>query len=496
MMMRIWATQFRTTTIGLLSLTTVLTIAPTLAQTKSSNQPTAKVVSGDIFVAGTRDRLETRTLVLKANSQLRNFRLSSTDLPQKDGSNVFPARQIQPEIASRPDVPAGETLSIPIQFDLRKANSSGDFRGNLVIQHEEGELFVPVMVQVKDGWLLPLLLLLSGVGGAILLANYLTDSVDRTDMLVEVGRLRTQMQADAQVPAEFKAKIAAYLADVEAALEWQHRDKADDAIALAKATWERWRSARLDWLQLFHYKAEELDTPLGPEIPTDTPYGRGLQHNLSRLQQEITHYDSCLKWAEQLDEVRKQLERYLQVQNQISQLVGLRDRLDYPASPGIISAIDFDNTLNNLLPEDQAGLSTLENSLSTTLDELKQQLISTGQPLSPEFSLGSARTLLSPVKLIPPPPKVPKVGVNLDTIDLETNQWKRQSYQWAGRAIGLGLLCGIGFHQLYWAKPTFGANWVGEGISLVSWGFGAELSRKSLSKLLQQARLPRSLGRE
>jgi hypothetical protein len=446
-------TRFGTTSSAGLSLATaLLTIGislPAIGQTKvNPPPPPVKVLSGDLFVTGTRDHMETRTLVLRSNTALRNFRFSSTDLAQKDGTQIFAAAQIQPETTNQPDVPAGETLSIPVRFDLSKAASSGDFRGNLVIQHEEGELLVPVTVQVKDGGLLPLLLLLSGVGGAILLAKYQRDSVDLPDIAVEVGRLRSQLQAEPEIPTAFKAQIAADLSDAEAALAWPHWDKADRAITQAQTTWERWRSAKLDWQQLFQYADTELAAALGAVIPTDTPYGSGLKQQLERLLASIAQYDSCLKWAEQLDGLKQQFERYFQVQNQIAQLVGLRDRLEHPPIAGGITAIDFDNTLNNLSPDDQVGISALETALTTTLEHLRTQLISDESTLTPELPIVQARKLLSPVKLIPPPAKVPIVGGNASPLNYATDRWKLQSYQWAGRAIGLGLLCGVGYHQL------------------------------------------------
>jgi hypothetical protein len=63
-------------------------------------------------------------------------------------------------------------------------------------------------------------------------------------------------------------------------------------------------------------------------------------------------------------------------------------------------------------------------------------------------------------------------------------------FNWLSYAIAVGLLAGAGFGQLYVAKPTFGANSWSDYFALFAWGFGAEVTRDAITKVVRDWKLP------
>jgi hypothetical protein len=63
-------------------------------------------------------------------------------------------------------------------------------------------------------------------------------------------------------------------------------------------------------------------------------------------------------------------------------------------------------------------------------------------------------------------------------------------FTWVSYAVAVALLAGAGFGELYFLKPTFGANAWGDYFSLLAWGFGAEATRASVADLIKSWGLP------
>ncbi len=56
--------------------------------------------------------------------------------------------------------------------------------------------------------------------------------------------------------------------------------------------------------------------------------------------------------------------------------------------------------------------------------------------------------------------------------------------------IAIFLLGGAGFTQLYAVNNTFGVNGLTDYFALLAWGFGAEATRESVTKVLQEWKSP------
>ncbi|NJK27696.1 MAG: hypothetical protein HC925_03000 [Coleofasciculaceae cyanobacterium SM2_3_26] len=131
-----------------------------------------------------------RNVQLRADSAIAGVSILITDLQSTDGTNVFPEQAITvslPEAGIQPSVPA----TIPISFHFRGV-ASGEFEGSLLLNYSGGERSLPITVRAKDAWLLPLLVVLFGVGVGYGVAVYRAEGATRDEILVQMGRLRSQ----------------------------------------------------------------------------------------------------------------------------------------------------------------------------------------------------------------------------------------------------------------------------------------------------------------
>jgi hypothetical protein len=93
-----------------------------------------------------------------------------------------------------------------------------------------------------------------------------------------------------------------------------------------------------------------------------------------------------------------------------------------------------------------------------------------------------------------------EVTVNLENIrtQIEPDRAEARSFwspadmhltvaQQARDAKQIAVLTGGGFNQLYWAKPTFGANGWGDYFALLALGFGTEATRNVVTQVANKS---------
>ena len=283
-----------------------------------------------------------RHLLVQTNQAIANLKILSLDLNRADGATVLPATAIRP-ILTATSVQPNQPLTVPVQFDLSVAHS-GEFSGVLLAIYSDGQLTVPVIVRVKDHWLWPLLVLLLGVGVGIGVSAYRTEGRNRDEIVVQVGRIRTQIKADPELAKSFLVKIDGYLIEVETALTNKRWEQAQQAVAQAQTVWDKWRKGREDWLALIKSLAslgnslENLNNP-------DAPYVQTVRTQLENIERQVSDKESPQQLSEDLINLRQQLVRYLQGQAKVNQFDNLR------------------NELTELAPEEDKSLRRISKSL-------------------------------------------------------------------------------------------------------------------------------------
>lgn len=461
-----------------------------------------------LTVAGTRGTDEVRTLVLKPETTTQSWKLTPIDLPRKDGLVVFPASLIEPNPPSKTQIPNNELISIPIQFSLSRAPASGQFSGNLLVRYDGGDMIIPLTLTIKDPPWIPLLLIVAGVFAGLALSTYQAEGLDRDEVIVQVERLRVQMQGDESFRSIFSPesnpflnKINGVLAKADTALADKKWEETRSFINTARVIWDKWRSDKSEWMRLLNYKQEELDRLLDQQISIEIPYGKSVKRNLENAVAQLPEYDSPQQFGERLQDIGQQINRYLQGQQQIDRLSLLRNRMN-AISQAIESRKNFwseksialQNQLNHLSPSDKDSFAVWKQEVDTDLEQLNQEIKEIEKRESKEEMQESSVISTRDIEIKNFQKEQVLEIPFISTRRLEESpeqaekrlRWSRQALKW----IAVFSLTGVGFNQLYVSNATFGETWFGDYFTLIAWGFGAEVSRESITKVLQRFRPP------
>ncbi|MGK7899319.1 MAG: hypothetical protein AB4372_38310 [Xenococcus sp. (in: cyanobacteria)] len=473
---------------------------PVHAEPKVTTIPTNLTVAGKRCLIAKFDcKTTTRYLLLRSNQEVTNLKIIPLDLNRTDGAKVFSADAIKinsSNISSQiQKLPTNAFLKIPIDFNF-KDTSSGEFNGSLLVIYQDGELSIPLTVKVKDNFLLPLLLLLVGVGLGLVVSAYRTEGMARDEVLVKVGSLRNKMRADNELDDSFKTTINAHLVEVETVLENKRWQAAEEAVDAAQKVWDKWRKSRTDWIDLLKSESQ-LYEYLHRENPEDSeqkiPFLQNLRWQLRSIHREIADLESPQKLSESLQEVREQLNRYLQSKNQYENFNYLRNQLSQLENEQDefwrLEAINLQEQLYNLSPSNKEAFKQWQEEVKNQTEELltaiqeKSKSESTNQQAS---NIARSINNPSPNVQIEPIPNAQPLGK--DGLDNGARQ-RLRVFNLVSYGIAIFLLGGVGFTQLYAENKIFGASGLTDYFALLAWGFGAEASRESVTKFLQDWRL-------
>ncbi len=470
----------------MLTLGLVLTASPAQAEAKVTLNPSSLTVVGTQCPAFFKCPPVKRNLLVKTNEVITDLQVITLDLNRADSTTIVPTSAIRLTLPNK-SVQPKQPLTFSVEFDFNKIRS-GEYSGQLLVVYDNGELSVPVIVRLKDHWFFPLLVLLLGVGLGIGVSAYRNDGMPRDEIIVQVGRIRTQMQADPEVAQSFQGKIAGYLIDVETTLTSKRWDEARQAVTQAQNVWDKWRKEKKDWLALVNYLSKLFDSL--ESLNSNAPYVQEVRSQLENAKRQAADKEATQKFREDLDRLRKQIAWYKQSQAKLDQFNILRNELTQliPDKDEFLRRISqgLQNDLDGLSPTDKKFTDDWHQKVNNAIDELdkeiKQQSVSETkdtQITARDANYTTPPTLPSPVpEVISAQPSPKQAARNI--------YW----FNWLSYAIAVALLAGAGFGQLYANQPIFGANVPSDYFSLLAWGFGAEATRDAIAKVVRDWKLP------
>lgn len=486
----------------------ISTLSLLLATTPALAEPNITLTPSNVTVVGTRClgvnfgcTTIKRQLLLQTNQALNNLQILSLDLNRADGATVFPATAIHPTLSAG-SVPSNQPLAIPVQFDFGQAHS-GEYSGVLLVIYTDGQLNIPITVRVKDHWLLPLLVLLLGLGMGIGVSAYRTEGRARDEIVVRVGRLRTQMRSDAELAKPFEAKITGYLVDVETALDNRNWEAAQQAINQAQAVWDKWRKGREDWLAQLDYQSSLVQRLEKDDLNPNSPCVQIMRTQLEDSVRAAADKDAPQQLRKELEDLQQQVNRYLDGKTKLSQFNQLLAKLPPEKElPWNLDLQRLQQGLDSLAVSDLEAFKNWQQDITTESDKLVAAIepqpankeANTQSPQAPQapkapqslIAFGDITTTIVSNLLAPPPSARPIFQPNPERAARDRLRW----FNLLSYIISVGLLAGAGFGELYAAKPTFGASGWSDYFALLAWGFGAEATRDAVTKVVQGWQLP------
>ena len=417
---------------------------------------------------------------------IERFRIVPTDFARKDGLEFIPATWVKADIDATTKLSPQKYMPVPIQFDLSQVPASGEYCGNLIVEHSEGDLVVPVTLKVKDSFHLALLFLVVGILLAFALAAYQAEGFDRDEITVKVSQLRSRMKSEVEkdtsegeTARSFQVKAEASLVDVATYLEAKAWTGARKSFSEAQLIWDRWRKQRPAWVDLYEYIQQALASHIDKEIPAKSVYGEDLSFEINRLKRDMAESETPQIFSDLLKPLKGKVQQFLNAKSEYEKLNAIRGQMGSAGEQWRQPLIDLDDRLDRLSLDDEYGLKAW-GEVATALKTQMQKASSHEAAL-----LRSGESLVSVM--------IRSVPTAQDSTEQKASQdasWRLQIFRWTGQGVAIALLCGAGFNQLYAGNPVFGANPVADYTSLLAWGFTAEVTRDSIAKILQRFKLP------
>lgn len=432
-----------------------------------------------------------RQLLLRAEATLDGVRVQALDLEATGAAAVVPATAIRAQLAADRLEPL-QPLPVVVTVDWRGV-ASGEFVGSLLVTHAAGLRPIPVTVTVKDHWLPPLLVLVLGLSVGIATTAYRQEGQARDRVLVQAGRLRSELRADAALAAAgeqpsiagaFARAVQGELIEVESALANQRWAAAQAAVAAAQGMGDRWRQGRADWLAQSEHAAR-LQQRLEEEDPEgQIPSLERVRWQLDQVQRGAAQVATPLELSEQLRAVQASFERFLQGRGELerrpptARLASEQQRAWQQTWQGL------EAELHNLPLDSPEELRAWRDRLRQAQQDLNAALSQAASPAAETIATTRSADLAALGAALRPVP-VAVSAVKALAGESPGARWRLWAFQGMSYVVTFAVLLGAGYSQLYAARPTFGAGGVADYAALLAWGFGAEATRESLAKVLQ-----------
>lgn len=383
---------------------------------------------------------------------------------------------------------------VRLRIDLEQAPGSGEFSGNLHVRYGEREGFVNLVVKTKHGWPLPLFIIALGTVLGIFVTLYQNQGKPRDRVLVPLGRLSSEIEADRDnLPAAFRRHLENLQEDAETKLDDKDFRGAEGLLREAVEFWRKWRRSREDWRPLLEAHRQLMEQL---QAAPRRAYVEILKEGVAKMREDLDEsaspetFQTALKglneqWAayQPLLELRKKLGENRRHANaeQISQINTWDTAFEQlrPHLPGGANFVAQTQTQMEKLAELKRNAEELIEATE------RQEAVSGTDALLGHKDLGD---LSFEVKQPPAVLQIPSVRP-LRTPAERSEEAKLANLRMLGftvfsYAVTLVFLIGGGFEQLYASQPTFGVNPVQDYLGLFAWGFCAETARRSVTEVV------------
>lgn len=395
---------------------------------------------------------------------------------------------------------------------------SGEFNGEILIVTNRGEeIVVPVLLRIQDGWMLPMIILFIGVSMGMVVSAYSAGGRLSDEVTVGLNRLRDQIEKYRDEAKTFASRTETYISDAQSANDAQQLTEAQQAATYAKTVWRKWYRQRAEWEVQFAYHSR-LTQQVNEELDHyQSLYMQTISQELDAILRRVPEdYSDPETLRSKLREIANQLREYGQIKTRWNQLKLLVSEEFEHLSPTVQKQINDEvaavkQVMSNLVPSDQEGVKSLTNQLNALIktfrestDEVIAPTLDVVLDSDPEKTDGSPKLVVSQLTMIPSfearsetNKKRGNTAMDSYWLDQVLKQFKtsiiwpdadgRLRLFYLASYIGsVVVMAAVGFNSLYVENPIFGANIFADYFSLVAWGFGAEATRDTVTKVVRK----------
>jgi hypothetical protein len=456
------------------------------AQTAIEATPSSLTLSGTRCLWG--DCTQNQVLSIRTNAPIAQLQVVALPLSGDNGRNIPSALFPEQPVAQ---VSANRVVSIPFKFDPDRL-PSGEYKGDLLLTYQGGAQRIPVVIQVKDSWLPPLLTLLTGVILGVIVSAYREQGQPRDQIILRIGQLRTQILGDPELEKAiaFQEWIQDHLIDVETAIQRQQFSAGDTAIGAAETLWIKWRKGREDWLKLMTYRDDLTSRVM--QLGNNDAFGQTAIRQVEDVVKNMPLLEGPDKLRDQLEAIAKQVYLYAQIVPKITKLNRASQSL--PANELPPQTQELQNRIAQTHLIDVTDTATLQPRLDDALNQMLEMEKEIDHAIAqlPELpvtrgmeKVGRGSEMFTMPFAIAPAARPLSLEQQIQKANV-----RLRLFLWTSYAIAVVFLAGAGFVELYADKPKFGAAPWRDYFALLAWGFGAEAARDAVTKTVKNWQLP------
>lgn len=469
-----------------------------------------------------------RSLLVRASSDVDLVVLEPGELSSEKNPRALtlPGHRLEPAASS--ETPgAGRYWDLPLSLDTSHL-PAGEYNATLSFVSSGGTVKVPLKVLVRHRVYLPALVLLFGIAAGLGLSRYRATGRPRDLVLTQLGTLRALLQQDALLrdgipfaegtpeaggadanklgrgtstvesllPNPFRDKAEGFLLTTELGLQSEQLEAARAQLQQAADVLRKWSQARTEWSKQLAYLAR-LQAKLSQAQPgqgsgEETPFRQQQRRHLADLIEGAPLQtspqalrDATLPLVERINAQQQLLSRIGDVESQAAKLSG-------PSWSGWQARCTALRRRADSLQDGQAALDGLQADLEKAQADLEKAQAEQARALqanagdtpdsnddAPLSALHTAAVGGSPSPAGFEPVPATLIGRNSEDSPSRA-AWRLQGFLIGTYGIMLLLLAGAGLNEVYAKRPTFGADLLGDYLTLLLWGFGAEATRDSI----------------
>jgi hypothetical protein len=451
---------------------------------------------GEITLNGTVRQQFERHIVLRETSGggvVQGLHIVPQDLIEANTGRALPAGQVRVALAAQQLV-GGDLLTATMHLNLRRV-PPGVYKGKLLFAADPNLLLaLPLTVNVRHGWWWPLIVVIIGVLLGLGLSSYQARGKRRDEFVIQIAALRDALKDDPDLNQGFGPRMEVLLAEANAAVRSAAWPDAEAKVTEANQLVTRWRSQRQDWQKQLAYLRNELTKKLD-EARTTAVMVRKLRQSAADLSNEAANYESPKALRDKILELEQSLQAFEQLEARVENLEAQRETFDAgKVEPATYSAwqskeTDLTQKLESLLPEQADAFAALEAEVAAQEAALRQYTTENPQALKVTPQAALAMSDIAPTTEGQAGALIPEI-VNGGAYDPVKAGGRLRWYSGLVYIVGGLLLAAVGLNTLYVNNPTFGANWLGDYLSLLIFGLGAETTFASVADLMRRWGLP------